>query len=125
MVMKKKDICRLKRCFRDFKTKDHQCLFPDLLSLEYLSKMVYSAPQCWAWALSLCFCFLHLVGHHHIDFFFMLRSFGSFGFFFMPPALFGHLRWLRIFFYASQCCLGTFNFFFSFFSSRTCPQCGV
>jgi hypothetical protein len=27
----------------------------------------------------------------------------------MPPALFEHLWWLRIVFYAPQCCLGTFK----------------
>jgi hypothetical protein len=42
--MKKKDIYKLKRYLRDFKTKDHLCLFPDLLSLEYFPKMVYRAP---------------------------------------------------------------------------------
>ena len=126
--MKKKDIYKLKRCLRDFKTKDHVCLFPNLLSLEYLFKMVYRAPQCWAWALSLCSCFLHLVEHHDINFFFLLWIFGSFGFFFMPPALFGHLQWLRIFFYAPQCCLGTFThwgFFFSIFFFHLPPVWGV
>jgi hypothetical protein len=38
------DICKLKRCLRDFKTKDHLCLVLDLFSFEFISKMVYRAP---------------------------------------------------------------------------------
>jgi hypothetical protein len=34
------DICKLKRCLRDFKTKDHLCLVLDLLSFEFISEMV-------------------------------------------------------------------------------------
>jgi len=48
LVMKNKDIYKLKKCLRDLRTKDHLCLFADLLSLECLSKMVYRAPYCWA-----------------------------------------------------------------------------
>jgi hypothetical protein len=91
--MKKKDIYKLKRFLRDFKTKDHVCLFPNLLSLEYLFKMVYRAPQCWAWALSLCSCFLHLVEHHDINFFFFCSEF-------LDPLDFSS---------CPQLCLGTFN----------------
>jgi hypothetical protein len=58
-----------------------------------------------------------------LNFFFMLRIFESFEFFFMPPALFGHLRWLRILFYAPLCCLGTFNH--CFFLSHLPPVWGV
>ena len=39
-----KDIYRLKMCLRDLKTKDHWCLFPDLLSFELICKMVHRAP---------------------------------------------------------------------------------
>jgi len=85
--MKKKDIYKLKKCLRDFKTKDHLCLFLDLSSFECLSKIVYRAPYCWAWALSLCFCFLHLIlSIIALGFFFLLKIFGSFRFFFMPPS---------------------------------------
>jgi len=102
----------------DFKTKDHLCLFLDLLSFEFLSKMIYRAPQCWAWAVSLCFCFcfLHLILSIIALVFFFLKIFGSFGFFFMPPSsvrallmiekfllcppvLFGHFQSLRFFFF--------------------------
>jgi len=83
--------------------------------------MVYRAPQCWVWALFLCFCFFHLI-LSIIVLGFLLKIFGSFGFFFMPPALFGHFWWLRNFFYAPQCCLGTFNHWgFFFYVSHTCP----
>jgi len=41
--------------------------------------------------------------------FFMLRILDPLDFFYAPPALHGHLRWLRTFFYAPQYCLGTFN----------------
>ena len=76
--------------------------------------MVYRAPQCWAWTLSLCFCFLYLVEHLIWFFFFAKIFFGSFGFFFIPPSfvltplmienfllcplvLFGHFQSLRFF----------------------------
>jgi hypothetical protein len=86
--MKKNDIYKLKRCLRDFKTKDHLCLFLDLLSFECFSKIIYHAPQCWAWSLSLCFCFcfLHLILSIIALVFVFLKIFGSFGFFFMPSS---------------------------------------
>ena len=106
----------------DFKTKDHLCLFLDLLSFEFLSKMIYRAPQCWAWAVSLCFCFcfLHLIlSIIALVFFFFSKFLDPFDFSSCPLALFGHFWWLRNFFYAPQYCLGTFNrwgFFFFMFS---------
>ena len=51
--LKKKWIYRrLKKCLRDFKTRDHLCLFPDLLSFGFVffSKMICPAPQCRVWA---------------------------------------------------------------------------
>ena len=43
--------CRLKKCLRDFKTKDHLCLFPDLLSFGFVVfKIVFMPPQCRVWA---------------------------------------------------------------------------
>ena len=97
-----KDICRLKRCLRDFKTKDHQCLYPKCFC-SYISgpwnlicKMVHGAPQCWAWALSLCFCFLHLIlSIIALAFFFILFFCSEFC-----------ILWI---FYAPQLCMGTFD----------------
>ena len=38
--------CRLKKCLRDFKTKDHLCLFPDLLSFGFVVfKIVFMPPS--------------------------------------------------------------------------------
>ena len=38
--------CRLKKCLRDFKTRDHLCLFPDLLSFGFVfSKWVVLPPS--------------------------------------------------------------------------------
>ena len=38
--------CRLKKCLRDFKTRDHLCLFLDLLSLGFVfSKIVVMPPS--------------------------------------------------------------------------------
>jgi hypothetical protein len=54
--------------------------------------MVHGAPQCWAWAFSLLF-FLHLVLSIIALAFFLLKIFGSFGFFF----------------HATQLCMGTFD----------------
>ena len=44
--------CKLKNCLRDFKTRDHLCLFPNLLSFGFVffSKMICPAPQCRVWA---------------------------------------------------------------------------
>jgi hypothetical protein len=42
--MKKRIFCRLKRCLRDFKTKDHLCLFPDLLYFEMYFQNGLSCP---------------------------------------------------------------------------------
>ena len=116
--MKKKDIYKLKRCLKDFKTKDHLCLFLDLFSFECLSKIIYRPPQCWAWALSLCFCFcfLHLILSIIVFSYFCekLNFFWTFWFFLhapnfvwtllmienfllCPPLLFGHFQSLRFF----------------------------
>jgi hypothetical protein len=73
--------------------------------------MIYRAPQCWAWALSLCFCFLHLILSIIVLGFFLLKIFGSFGFFpsfvwaplmienfhLCPPVLLGHFQSSRFF----------------------------
>jgi len=74
--------------------------------------MVYRAPQCWAWALSLCFCFFHLI-LSIIVLGFLLKIFGfwiflhapSFiwtllmieKFLLCPPVLLGHFQSLRFF----------------------------
>jgi hypothetical protein len=47
--------------------------------------------------------------HHCIGLTFSCSEFWILWIFLCPPALHGHLRWLRIFFYAPQYCLGTFN----------------
>jgi len=53
--------------------------------------------------------------HYHIVFFFfLLRTFDPLDFSSCPLDLFGHLWWLRIFFYAPQCCFDTFNHEFFF-----------
>jgi hypothetical protein len=83
--MKKKDIYKLKRCLRDFTTKDHLCLFLDLCHLNAFRKLSIVPPNdrpglflfafvffIWFWALS-------------YSFFFYAQNFWSFGFFFMPP----------------------------------------
>jgi len=48
--------------------------------------MVHGAPQCWVWALSLCFLHLILSTIALALFLFLLKIFESFGFFFMPPS---------------------------------------
>jgi len=75
--------------------------------------MVFHAPKCRVWALSLCF--LHFVEHNHLSCFYKkLKSFGSFGFSLSYPSfawaalmienflscpllLFGHFQTLRFF----------------------------
>ena len=91
-------------------------------SFEFLSKMVFHAPQCRVWALSLCF--LHFVWLSIITSVVFMRSsnlLDLLDFVYHAPALRGQLWWLRIFFYAPQYCLGTFNRWGFFCVSRTCP----
>jgi hypothetical protein len=84
--MKKKDIYKLKKCLRDFKTKDHLCLFLDLLSFECLSKIDLSC------LFFLFFCFLYLVLSIIILGFFLCSKFlDPLDFSSCPLALFGHL----------------------------------
>jgi hypothetical protein len=83
-------------------------LFIHFWTFDLICKMVHGAPQCWAWALSLCFCFLHLILSTIALTLFLCSEFRILWNFLCPPALYGHLRWLRIFFYAPQYCLGTF-----------------
>ena len=71
--------------------------------------MVHGAPQCWVWVVSLCFCFLHLIlSIIALALFFCSKFLDPLDFSSCPLALYGHLWWLRIFFYAPQYCLGTF-----------------
>jgi hypothetical protein len=118
--MKKRIFYKLKRCLRDFKTKDHLCLYPDLFC-SYIS-----GP--WNWFVKLStvppnvglrlFLFVFFIwswaSSHWLFFFFYAQNFGSFGFFFMPPSfvwapsmienfllcppvLFGHFHRWRLF----------------------------
>ena len=90
------------------------CLFLDLLSFEFIFEMVYRAPQCWAWALS-----LHSSLGRASSYQLFFRSsdlLDPLDFSSCPPVLFGRLWSLRIFFYAPQCCLDTFNHWGFFFS---------
>ena len=114
-----KGICRLKRCLRDFNTKDHLCLFLDLLSIECLSKIIYCAPQCWAWAFSFSFCFLHLVLSIIILVIFVRNSifFGPFGFFLHTPNFVWTFFMIENFFYAPLVLLGHFQSLRFFFMS--------
>ena len=112
--MKKKDICRLKGCLRDFKTKDHLCLFPDLLSFELSFQNDLSCPPMLAWALSLCFCFLHLILSIIVLGFFLLKIFGSFGFSLTCPSFAWAALMIENFLLCPQYCLGTFNRWGSF-----------
>jgi len=82
-------------------------LFIHFWTLDLICKMVHGAPQCWAWALSHFLFSSFGLEHHCIDFFFC-SEFWILWIFLCPPALYGHLRWLRTFFYAPQYCLGTF-----------------
>ena len=125
--MNKKDIYKLKRCLKDFKTKDHLCLFLDLFSFECLSKIIYRPPQCWAWALSLCFCFcfLHLILSIIALVFFFLKIFGSFGFFFMPSSFVWAPLMIENFLLCPLVLLRHFQSLRFFLCHRTCPQCGV
>jgi len=103
--MKKKDIYKLKRCLRDFKTKDHLCLFVDLLSFYCLSKIVYHAPSVglrlflfvfvffvWFWA-SLHWFFFFFAQNFWIIWIFLhapklcLGTFDDWEFSFMPPSV--------------------------------------
>jgi hypothetical protein len=81
--------------------------------------MVFHAPQCRVWALSLCF--LHFVWLSIITSIVFMRSSNLLDFLYHAPALRGQLWWLRIFFYAPQYCLDTFNRWGFFYVSRTCP----
>ena len=82
--------------------------------------MVYRAPQCWAWALFLCFSFFSFDFEHHCIGFFA-QNFWIFWIFFhapsfiwtllmiekfllCPPVLLGHFQSLRFFFYVSHTC---------------------
>jgi hypothetical protein len=124
--MKKKIFCRLKRCLRDFKTKDHLCLFPNLFLLNFFPKWFSMPPVSGLGSFSL-FSSGCLVEHNHLSCFYeKLKSLGSFGFslscpsfawaalmignfLLCPPVLFGHFQSLR---------------FFSMFLAFA-PQCGA
>jgi len=113
--MKKRIFCRLKRCLRDFKTKDHLCLFPDLLSFELSFQKGLSCPPVLGLGSLSLFSSFCLVEHNHLSCFYeKLKSFGSFGFclscpsftwaalmienfLVCPPILFGHFQSLRFF----------------------------
>jgi len=75
-----------------FKTKDYLYLFLDLLSFEFISEMVYRAPQCWAWALSLCFLHSSLGRASSYQLFFRSSDIlDPLDFFSRPLVLFGRL----------------------------------
>jgi len=100
MLIKKKDIYRLKRCLRYFKTKDHLCLFPDLLSFELSFQNDLSCPPVLGLGSFSLFLFSSFdFKHHCIGFFFFCTKFLDYlDFSSCPQALFWHLWWLRIFF---------------------------
>ena len=102
--MKKKDICRLKRCLTDLKTKDHLCLYPKLFC-SYIS-----GPWNWFVKWSMVppsvglglFLFVFVSSfdfeHHCIGLVFSCsKFFDPLDFSSCPLALYGHLWWLRIF----------------------------
>jgi len=112
--MKKMIFCRLKRCLRDFKTKDHLCLFPDHFLSNFFPKWFFMPPSVGS-GLFLFVFFILFVKHNHLSCFYeKLKSFGSFGFslscpsfawvalmienfLLCPPVLFGHFQSLRFF----------------------------
>ena len=70
------------------------------------------------------FCFLHFVWLSIITSVVFMRSsnlLDLLDFLYHALALRGQLWWLRIFFYAPQYCLGTFDRWGFFYVSRTCP----
>jgi len=68
LATKKKDICRLKRCLRDFKIRNHQCLFPDLFVI-WID--LQNGPSCPSVSGLGSFSLFSLFGfeHHHISYF--------------------------------------------------------
>jgi hypothetical protein len=112
--MKKKDIYKLKKCLRDFRTKDHLLVsWPFVIWMSF--KNCLSCPLMMdLGSFSLLLNSSYGFEHHHIVFFFMLKTFDPLDFSSCPLDLFGHLWWLRIFFYAPQCCFDTFNHEFFF-----------
>jgi hypothetical protein len=115
--MKKKDIYKLKKCLRDFRTKDHLLVsWPFVIWMSF--KNCLSCPLMMdLGSFSLLLNSSYGFEHHHIVFFFMLKTFDPLDFSSCPLDLFGHLWWLRIFFYAPQCCFNTFNHWVLFFMS--------
>ena len=94
--MKKRIFCRLKRCLRDFKTKDHLCLFLDLLYFEMYFQNGLSCPPSVGLGLFL-FVFV----------FFILFWASLYWFLFFFCSKFFWILW--IFLHAPKLCLGTFD----------------
>jgi hypothetical protein len=98
-----KDICRLKRCLRDFKTKDHLCLLPDLLSFELFFQNGLSCPLVLGLGSLSLFLFSSFgwASHFFLYFYFIIILLIFFldplDFSSCPQALFGHFQTLRFF----------------------------
>jgi hypothetical protein len=91
--MKKRIFCRLKRCLKDFKTKDHLCLFPDLFLLNFFPKWSVMPPVSGLGSFSLFSSFL-------------------FGWAYSPQLFLweAQIFWiLWIFFIMPQLCVGSFD----------------
>ena len=125
--MKNNDIYKLKRCLRDFKTKDHLCLFLDLFIIWMSFQNGLLCPSVLGLGFSFLFFFLHLVEHHHISYFCeKLNSFGPFGFFFLhAPSFVWTLLMIENFLLCPQCCLDTFNHWGFFCLLHLPPVWGV
>ena len=89
-LQKKKDIYRLKRCLRDFRTNDHYYLFPNLFLVYRFMDLgidLQNDPSCFLIS-SLGFFFLFSsfdFEHHHISYFYgMPKPSKPFEFFHVP-----------------------------------------